>query len=475
MMPVIMLLAAIAVRGNDKETMNRERVNSVLTAHQWTLVEVLQNSNDTISNIMLMMVACEKDNYLVYNQDGTYQVLEGVLKCQNGDGNIKIQGTWQYDDADTTLIEGYGSGRKIAKKIVQLDNEWLRIQYIGEGRKMITLTYLSEHGLKNEENKDLVLKDEDPAQKITDLIRKYLHASDHYVVLNRKDLKNDKKLQPDDRDKALPSVAIVPFSRQADGSQPALMEQLQAFARKKGLDFIITGRLDEAVAIQDEDDFWSSVRFDVTVLDVQAGDKQSRSFKVDRSNQKPFLEQAAKAARFVSSTMALNNWLAWHGAYGNMYRYYFITTTASAATYEASNIFGAVNEEDRRRSFDSTAALRAAIDNTAAQIENFLAERMPLKIKINRVEGNGKNTVVMIEAGNNIRLKEGELLTVARPEIITVGATAITTYKPLGEIKVTKIVADVLSYCSVTGRKSNLPSILQQGAGDLVVLTKRQE
>jgi hypothetical protein len=475
------VLPCYCVKANDKPEKLPADVESVLIAHQWTLVEALQTFDNAITDMTLLMMPCEKDNFVVYSKDGIYQVMEGVIKCNSSDNSIKVNGTWQFDASDTMLIERYGSGSKIAKKILVISNEVLKIQYVGEGKKIITLMYLSENGIKKDENKELITEEKEPAKKLMELIRDYISSTNHYVLADRKDLEAGKTLTFEDEGGAMPVVALVPFANAGTSTRRADRNStLMASAKKAGVDYVITGWVDKAEAVSSmQGNFEGRVDFYVDVLNVSSEQVQSKYMSSQevkpKKNKGINLGSITKAIANVSNSLGLS--AVFFGQYqrlNQLYDYYFISSAVAATTYEAENIFGQVNKEQRKRNYDSTTTLINAAMEAAEELPEFISSQCQLIIKINRIEGSGKKATVVIEAGNNIRLKENELHKIVKVFSTSIGNKTVPEFRELGEVKVTKVVADVLSYCVVVKKGKEFEEAMSKTPGEVMIITTVQ-
>lgn len=470
----VTLISCCAI-GSGKHKFKKDNIDSVLVAHQWTLVQVTQTAKDTLTDITLLLMPCEKDNYIVYSAGGTYQVLEGLAKCNSGDNNIKVQGTWEYDPLDTLLLERYGSGSKIAKKIIDVSDDVLQIQYMGEGRRLITLTYLSEYGLKKEAGKDLVDNSSDPSQKIMTAIREYLNATDHYNIVTPKELANSSKFMPAQKE-SIPVVGLLPFLADDKNPDTARFQSLIALAKKHGLDYVVVAQMRYLTSERNDAAFKSVAKFDVHILDINSGTVQTKNFNTEDKAEKKsnsWLKALGAAEKILGAGTVIS--ILSRQRLDNIYKLYFLSNAFSAANYEATAIFGSVNQKERQRNYDSVTSVQTAIAGAMDEVEQFVSEKAPLKIKINRIEGSGKKMVIVIEAGNNIRLKEGEVLKVVKIRNTYSAGKSVVEYAEVGELKITKVADNVLSYCIATDQRDDIKESFKNFPAETLVFTTKQK
>ena len=461
-------------------------IDSVLTGHRWTLVEMIQEQNNTPTNLTLLMMPCEKDNFLVYSHAGTYQIREGATKCNTIDDTVRGQGSWEYHPEDTSLVEKYGGGARTYKKIITISDDLLKIQYEGEGKRTFTLTYLSEKGNTKEESQDLMVDESDPSQKVMRVIRQYLQTTNHYTLLNNNDLATWGTVRAGNAGSPKPTVALVPFVDEKDaGKTEERNNALVARAKSAGVDYVITGRLDEARTVKNNDNFMGTVQFRVDVLDIKGQGRHSKIF--NGGEEKNGKEGEAKKhtgafGRFIKKAGDIGEKVAGPAValLGNqklinsLYAYSTLNSALSGKTYEAINLFSTVNNELRKRHFDSTTAVVKAVAATAEEVEQFVADHAALPIKILRIEGSGKDAVVVLGAATTIQLRENEILKVVELKNAPAAGDMDAGITPLGEIRVTKITGDAQAYCTVKEKNSGIAAAFNKTPDNIFILTTRQ-
>jgi hypothetical protein len=200
---------------NARKPVNRDII-AELTKHQWSVAEYTETINDTSNNTTLMLMPCEKDNFLKFNPDNTYQIFEGSSKCNTADQDIKAQGTWEYSEADNVIVERFSGGRGIEKKILELNEGLLKIQFELEAKKIVTITYLSELGKKDETKKDQFVDNSDPCSYILQLIRENLIEQGKFSLVGLKNFKDGVAPAHPGSSKR---IVVYPFSDLSKGNE----------------------------------------------------------------------------------------------------------------------------------------------------------------------------------------------------------------------------------------------------------------
>ena len=84
-----------------------------------------------IVDLLATLPDCTKDNYFIFQSDGTLIVDEGATKCNDSDPQTTTSGTWQLMNGATQLQftdEVFGFGN-VTANISQIDNSILQISY----------------------------------------------------------------------------------------------------------------------------------------------------------------------------------------------------------------------------------------------------------------------------------------------------------------------------------------------------------
>lgn len=463
-----------------------QTTESILTGHKWTLMEALQTVNDTVTNLQVFKPACEKDDYFVYDSRGTYQKMAGENKCDVSDKDLIGEGTWKFSSQDSSIVDSYEGGKKTWKRILTLNDEVLKVQYEGEAKKVFTLTYFSETGKNNDLNQELIVDNSDPSQNIIQSIKEYLIATNRYFIVSRRDFQKGVQPVTDVKDKALQTVALIPFANSTNQSNAgSLSEKLKTElieqAKRSGTQYIITGTMFNAKATKAKDGkaYGGTVKYEVNILDVTNGNTFSQIFPESKGSGKEndFNSVMGKigkvAGRVALGALAVGAALFYSPLYyGYYYNSYFLNN-AYQKSADVSSVFSNVNSEVRQNTYDSTQAVLKAVSETVGDVNGFVGEKTPIKIKINRIDGSDKKAEIFIEAGSNIHLWKGEELKVVRVKNMTVGDKTIVKYEELGEISVKEVIADILSSCSFDKGKERdkIIEAYKQTPNDIVILT----
>lgn len=124
-------------------------VAAILTSGKWqiTASTAIITSSGTSQNFDVFgsFPSCVKDNYYIFNSDGTGTTDEGATKCDPGDPQTFSSGNWQLVNNDTQL-KGHDvtTGTEVTADIKQLDNSTMVLHYTipGNGATSdITTTY----------------------------------------------------------------------------------------------------------------------------------------------------------------------------------------------------------------------------------------------------------------------------------------------------------------------------------------------
>lgn len=101
----------------------------------------------TITDFYPFLPDCEKDDYTIFNENGTFVDDEGATKCEPGDPQT-INGTWEFLEDETKLKLNYDEGYELYN-VDELTNSLLRISLsqvidLGEGEKTYHYTLTLE-------------------------------------------------------------------------------------------------------------------------------------------------------------------------------------------------------------------------------------------------------------------------------------------------------------------------------------------
>jgi len=91
--------------------------------------------------------SCQRDNLFIFNTDMTTTTDEGATKCNAGDPQQTISGTWALLNGDTQLTV-VASGTTITADILSFDNNGMQIRYVtyyGGYKATTTTTYVHQN------------------------------------------------------------------------------------------------------------------------------------------------------------------------------------------------------------------------------------------------------------------------------------------------------------------------------------------
>jgi len=349
-----------------------------LTKHEWTIAEYKETIGDTLRNVTLTMMPCEKDQVLKYEADNTYKITEGVNKCTGGQ-DIKAQGKWNYAEADNEISEQFSGGATIYKKILSLDEGLLRIQYEGEAKKIITITYLSEIGKKSDAKKDQFVDNSDPVSIITQMIRDILNEQTKYTLVSLSDYANG--VQGSGSSKR---VVAVPLIDKTDANKTIdandIMNQMIEQGKKANIDLIVTGILISLKKQTGNDGKpVARIKYSINILNVKKGKETKQEIFAYPEEKK----EAGKAFGKVMGEIAkYTPFISYYPSYywaGNsskslhaLYAANYAASQANAYSRSYSIYSNTVNEQERRANFESSLSVMQAIESTQPELKKFL-------------------------------------------------------------------------------------------------------
>lgn len=94
---------------------------------EWTVTPAMQYraGGPVESDLLKNEKECKKDDYYVFNSDGSYQLLNGEKKCSNVEADLVSSGKWgllQTDHSILNIVPG-GKGGILQRKIIELSVE----------------------------------------------------------------------------------------------------------------------------------------------------------------------------------------------------------------------------------------------------------------------------------------------------------------------------------------------------------------
>jgi hypothetical protein len=94
---------------------------------EWRVMPAMQYraGGPVESDLLKNEKECKKDDYYVFNADGTYQLLNGEKKCSAAEEDLVSSGKWgllQTDHSILNIVPG-GKGGVLQRKIIELSAE----------------------------------------------------------------------------------------------------------------------------------------------------------------------------------------------------------------------------------------------------------------------------------------------------------------------------------------------------------------
>ncbi len=366
-----------------------------LTKHQWTIAEYKETIFDTVRNLTLAMTPCDRDQVLKYENDKTYKIVD---KCANVQ-EVKGQGKWSYVESDNMISEKFASGATIYKKILNLDEGLLRIEYEGEAKKKITITYLSEVGKQDDSRADQYVDNSDPSSIIMQMIREEIVGMDKYMLVGLSDFVNGVDVKS-----ASKKIVVAPLVNMTDPNKiknydpKGVENKLVEMGEKAKVDYIVTGVVASLERSTGPDKRpLAHIRYTVKVINVKKG-------KVIRKEDFAFPgeSKSEKSARVwgnvlggIAAAGAYSPYVPYYG-YGHGYYWagntsrslsglYYSGYAARSAAHAAGNAYYSysvfsrgVKAEERNNYFASSLSVMESIEMTQEDLHKFLDKSVPL-------------------------------------------------------------------------------------------------
>ena len=104
----------------------------------WTVMPAMQYNPywPVASDLFQYEKECKKDDYYVFSSNSTYQLLNGINKCADGESDLISSGKWAFLITDNRILNMVRNGGSFQKQI-ELSNE-----------KMVWITYQVKNGVK---------------------------------------------------------------------------------------------------------------------------------------------------------------------------------------------------------------------------------------------------------------------------------------------------------------------------------------
>ena len=116
------LLTGCKKDGTDPTTTSPSAKTTALLGKRWGLTAATVQQGSVVQNTYAQMLACQKDNYLRFNDDRSLEGNEGPLKCDAADPQSRA-GKWELIDNESKLLLTtplFGTGGAIIPDVVEL-------------------------------------------------------------------------------------------------------------------------------------------------------------------------------------------------------------------------------------------------------------------------------------------------------------------------------------------------------------------
>lgn len=489
------LTGIILLMGASKTT-EPSSVTAKLIAHRWVLTEHLVKTGQVSVDLTDIQTSAERNRVMVYREDGSYALLSGTANNPMADSLIG-EGSWSMDEQRMKLNDRFSGGRQTEKNIITLNDEMFVLEYIGEDNKEIKVSYVSELAMKKDEFSQINMPEGKMARKIGELLNAYLEETNHYNLVLKKDIENNTKVRIDETDTARKTVLLWPLLDRQDTLSMATRQQaLFALAAKHGVRYVLTGRITELKTFNTQKGIKAKLRYQLNVLDTVGASAYSYVFegesgKTNQTNQNQggrlpkWLENAPDVLDRASKVLGSAS--TWFGSAGllmqkqELLNTYWKTALTAQALSDKSNqsrmLFSNTPEKERKQIYDSATAVNEALAETLEKVENFITGKMAYTIRILGLEGSGKNARLLIAAGSNIRLKEGETLQLVQltpgsgaeqPAYTEIGTLVVAALDPSDQAK---------ALCAEKEKKAKVIDVYESSSEKqlFIVKTMRQQ
>lgn len=142
---LFILLTSILACKKDNPPSSSNRI-MLLTQKEWVVTATrLQKNNDPWKDDLSVLLPCERDNRMLFDKNGTYDILEGPTKCNTSDPNIIEENElWALIQNESKITMSHNGGWELT--IVLLDKNTFKIlhEYVQNGnsyKEETTLTH----------------------------------------------------------------------------------------------------------------------------------------------------------------------------------------------------------------------------------------------------------------------------------------------------------------------------------------------
>ncbi|MFU8843661.1 MAG: lipocalin family protein [Bacteroidales bacterium] len=130
-----LLLTLASCKDDDDDKAPSKTTKDYLTAGFWTTTSMAINpaidfgGGMVITDYYTMMPACEQDNLIRFNADGTITDDEGATKCDPSAPQTVTEGTWQLSSDNASLTVDYPDEDPMTLVIIELNDNTFKGKY----------------------------------------------------------------------------------------------------------------------------------------------------------------------------------------------------------------------------------------------------------------------------------------------------------------------------------------------------------
>ena len=107
---VTLIFLLVSIIMSCEPTEPRPSKTDQLCSGTWKLIDMQAKVNASFVSAYGNLPACFKDNIYSFKKEGTYEVAEGVTKCNVNDPDILEKGTWKFATNETEFITQSDAG-----------------------------------------------------------------------------------------------------------------------------------------------------------------------------------------------------------------------------------------------------------------------------------------------------------------------------------------------------------------------------
>ncbi|MEL6699811.1 MAG: hypothetical protein AAFP89_26485 [Bacteroidota bacterium] len=136
----------------DSSTYKENPVAELLQQKEWIVFRVIeiQSQRDSTDVTDTYLKECDKDDFIEYSNNGTYNRFQGNTKCEGLENEVAGYGEWKIIEG-RILEDRYQGGRRTRKFIESIQSHQLTLGYSAQGGIYRKVTYRSREAIDDPE------------------------------------------------------------------------------------------------------------------------------------------------------------------------------------------------------------------------------------------------------------------------------------------------------------------------------------